>query len=95
MITFLPLEHPAYPSNATLEAEECADIDAAQQQATEAAFAKLCRRFADDAEYLFNRMPLGVRIRGYDAPHILTLVRRDFTNFQEATMEEAMEAVEP
>ena len=95
MITFLALENPTYPSNATLEAEDRADLVLHQQRSAEAAWLRLCRRFVDDAEHLIAQMPLGLHIRGYDAPHILTLVRRDFVNFTETTMEEAMEAVEP
>ena len=82
--------NPLYPT-----AEDRADLVLHQQRAAEDAFRRACRRFADAIEHIVNQMPLGLHIRGYDAPHILTLVRRDFTNFQEATMEEAMEAVEP
>lgn len=49
----------------------------------------------DDAEHLIEQMPLGLGIHGYDAPGILSLVRRDFCNFAETTMEDAMETVEP
>ena len=93
MIHFQPLEHPAYPSNATLEAEDAADAILAQQRAAEEAWRRLCRRFVDDAEHLIEQMPLGLGIHGYDAPGILSLVRRDFCNFAETTMEDACDGV--
>lgn len=88
MIHFRPLTDPTYPSNATLAAEEAADADEAQQLAAEEAWRRMCRRFVDDAEHLLEQMPKGLRIPGYDGPGILSLVRRDFVNFRETTMED-------
>jgi len=92
MIHFRPITDPTYPSNATLEAEDAADAILAQQRAAEEAWRRLCRRFVDDAEHLIEQMPLGLGIHGYDAQGILSLVRRDFCNFAETTMEDACDA---
>ena len=74
--------NPLYPT-----AEDRADLVLHQQQSAEAAWLRLCRRFVDDAEHLIAQMPLGLHIHGYDAAHILTLVRRDFVNFETVEME--------
>ena len=95
MILFRPITDPTCPSNATLEAEDAADAVLARQRKAERRWTEFWRAVGDEAEEIIAEMELGLGIHGYDAPGILSLVRRDFCNFAETTMEDAMETVEP
>jgi hypothetical protein len=93
MIHFRLITDPTYPSTATLAAEDRADAVLAQQRAAERRWTEFWRAVGDEAAEIIAEMPLGLGVHGYDAPGILSLVRRDFVNLVETTMEDACDAV--